>query len=94
MVEKWLLQVEDVMINSLRKVISQSVDAYRITERGRWVLDWPGQVVLCASSIFWTSEVMEAMTIKGGVGVSFHTIKEVSVCSFYYCDNPYLRCEK
>lgn len=29
--------------------------------RKKWVLQWPGQVVICASSIFWTSEVSEAI---------------------------------
>ncbi|WAQ96862.1 DYH3-like protein [Mya arenaria] len=61
MVEKWLLQVEDVMISSLRTVIINSKDVYLKTPRNQWVLQWPGQVVLCVSSIFWTSEVVEAM---------------------------------
>ncbi|GAA6101091.1 dynein axonemal heavy chain 3, partial [Tachysurus ichikawai] len=29
--------------------------------RKKWVLQWPGQVVICASSIFWTSEVSNAI---------------------------------
>lgn len=29
--------------------------------RKEWVLQWPGQVVICASSIFWTKEVAEAI---------------------------------
>ncbi|KAA3677673.1 dynein heavy chain, axonemal, partial [Paragonimus westermani] len=62
MVEKWLLQVEDVMLSSLRKVISDSVYAYSETPREKWVLDWPGQVVLCVSCIYWTEEVQEAMS--------------------------------
>ncbi|CAL8075896.1 unnamed protein product [Calicophoron daubneyi] len=61
MVEKWLLQVEDVMLSSLRKVISDSVYAYSETAREKWVLDWPGQVVLCVSCIYWTEEVQESM---------------------------------
>ena len=69
MVEKWLLQVEDVMINSIRKVISESVEGYKTTSRDRWVLDWPGQVVLCVSSIYWTQEVTEAMQKEHGVQV-------------------------
>ncbi|CAH8492971.1 unnamed protein product, partial [Dicrocoelium dendriticum] len=61
MVEKWLLQVEDVMLSSLRKVIADSVYAYSETPREKWVLDWPGQVVLCVSCIYWTEEVQEAV---------------------------------
>ena len=29
------------------------------------MLQWPGQVVICASSIFWTSEVSEALQTNG-----------------------------
>ncbi|XP_033740540.1 dynein heavy chain 3, axonemal-like isoform X1 [Pecten maximus] len=67
MVEKWLLQVEDVMISSLRKVIIESLEAYKVTNRNNWVLEWAGQVVICASSIYWTTEVSEAMTEQGGL---------------------------
>lgn len=34
--------------------------------------EWPGQVVLCTSQIFWTLEVHKA--IKGGADVGFYTI--------------------
>ncbi len=71
MVEKWLLQVEDVMISSIRKVISDSVEVYSKVPRDRWVLDWPGQTVLCVSCIYWTLEVTEAMQKQQGVEVRF-----------------------
>lgn len=69
MVEKWLLQVEDVMISSIRKVVIDARVGYPQTPRNQWVLQWPGQVVLCVSSMFWTSEVVEAMAEPGGDGL-------------------------
>ncbi|NXE11184.1 DYH7 protein, partial [Lophotis ruficrista] len=60
-VEKWLIQVEDIMLKSVRDVIARSRMAYLETERKRWVLEWPGQVVLCVSQMFWTSEVHEVL---------------------------------
>ncbi|XP_013387188.1 dynein heavy chain 12, axonemal, partial [Lingula anatina] len=63
-VEKWLLQVQDTMLVSVRDVIADSREAYETTAREKWVLDWPGQVVLAVSQIFWTLEIHEA--IKGG----------------------------
>ncbi|XP_064606960.1 dynein axonemal heavy chain 12-like isoform X2 [Liolophura sinensis] len=60
-VEKWLLQVQDTMLMSVRDVVQQAVDAYPITPRTTWVVQWPGQVVLCASQAYWTREVHQAL---------------------------------
>lgn len=54
MVEKWLIQVEETMLNSMRMVIKDSVQDYPKVDRKKWVLDWPGQVVICSSQIYWT----------------------------------------
>ncbi|XP_011917766.1 PREDICTED: dynein heavy chain 3, axonemal [Cercocebus atys] len=32
-----------------------------LVARNHWVLQWPGQVVICVSSIFWTQEVSQAL---------------------------------
>ena len=69
MVEKWLLQVEDIMLASIRKQIEEAVIAYPITNRDKWVLDWPGQVVLCGSQVFWTVEMEEAFKKENGIAV-------------------------
>ncbi|KAM9012434.1 dynein axonemal heavy chain 3 [Ara ararauna] len=61
MVEKWLLQVEEMMLASVRQVIENGIEGYIKVPRKTWVLQWPGQVVICVSSIFWTEEVSEAI---------------------------------
>ncbi|KAJ8245818.1 hypothetical protein GJAV_G00260630 [Gymnothorax javanicus] len=61
MVEKWLSQVESMMLSSVRAVIHEGIKEYSQVPRKKWVLQWPGQVVICASSIFWTSEVSKAI---------------------------------
>ncbi|KAI8825240.1 dynein heavy chain and region D6 of dynein motor-domain-containing protein [Fimicolochytrium jonesii] len=65
-VEKWLLQVEKVMQASVHQQVSNALKAYQETPRSKWVLEWPGQVVICVSQIFWTKEVTEAIR-EGGV---------------------------
>ncbi|XP_060544998.1 dynein axonemal heavy chain 12 [Pantherophis guttatus] len=60
-VEKWLIQVEDIMLKSIHDVITRSRLAYPESPRKDWVREWPGQVVLCVSQMFWTSEVHEAI---------------------------------
>ncbi|TGZ70620.1 hypothetical protein CRM22_003101, partial [Opisthorchis felineus] len=58
-VEKWLLQVQESMLLSVRDVIAAAREAYEIENREDWVCSWPGQVVLCVSQIFWTLDVHE-----------------------------------
>ena len=69
MVEKWLLQVQEAMIASVREVIKQGVECYPSTPRNKWVLEWAGQVVLCVTSVFWTIEVAKAIREPGGLKV-------------------------
>jgi dynein heavy chain len=64
-VEKWLLQVEKVMLASVQEQIGKALRNYMETARDKFVLQWPGQVVLCMSQIFWTKEVEEVL-VKGG----------------------------
>ena len=61
MVEKWLLQVEDAMLTAIRFTIKDSTEDYVKTPRKQWVLEWPGQVVICSSQIYWTSEAADAI---------------------------------
>ncbi|GAB1601341.1 dynein heavy chain 12, axonemal-like isoform X2 [Argonauta hians] len=63
-VEKWLLEVQDSMLLSVRAVIEDAVHDYPNVMRIDWVRKWPGQVVLCGSQIYWTRETQEA--IQGG----------------------------
>ncbi|NXH21208.1 DYH3 protein, partial [Bucco capensis] len=64
MVEKWLLQVEEMMLASVRQVLQDGIKGYVEVPRKTWVLQWPGQVVICVSSIYWTEEV--SVAIKKG----------------------------
>jgi len=58
------------MLANIRRVIHDSVKDYVQTPRKKWVISWPGQIVICSSSIYWTLEVGEAMNVAGGMDVS------------------------
>ena len=64
-------QVLDVMKSSLISILKESVVAYKTTHRKDWVLDWPGQVVLAGSQIYWTTEVEEVGVSWNSTGVGF-----------------------
>ena len=49
------------MILSLQDVTKESVAAYEEKPRDKWVLEWPGQVVIAASTIYWTKDVTDAI---------------------------------
>lgn len=61
MVEKWLQQVEKLMIQSMKDICAQALAAYPTTNRAVWTLTWPGQIVQCGDCIFWTTEATEAI---------------------------------
>ncbi|XP_052827203.1 dynein axonemal heavy chain 7 [Octopus bimaculoides] len=60
-VEKWLLELESDMINSVRKKIKEAIDDYQVSPRLEWVRKWIGQSVLCVSQLYWTSYVHDAL---------------------------------
>ncbi|XP_024523426.1 dynein heavy chain 1, axonemal [Selaginella moellendorffii] len=60
-VEVWLSEVEKRMKESIHAQIRLSLAAYKTTARTDWVQVWPGQVVLCGSSFYWTQQVENAI---------------------------------
>ncbi|XP_067685210.1 dynein axonemal heavy chain 3-like [Haliotis asinina] len=61
LVERWLLQVEEVMKLSLKEEMTKAVLSYPKTPRKEWVLQYPGQIVLAAGQVHWTAEVTKAI---------------------------------
>ena len=49
------------MIASVRDEIVKSYTEYPKSELMQWILQWPGQAVICVSLIFWTSRVHELL---------------------------------
>jgi dynein heavy chain len=58
------MQVESGMIESVRASCAAGLTDYATTPRATWVLQWPGQVVLAVTGVYWTRSVGTA--IEGG----------------------------
>lgn len=58
-VEKWMLEIEKVMKQSLKLNTLNSIADYYNSERVKWVTRWPGQIVLAVDQIDWTKGVEE-----------------------------------
>jgi dynein heavy chain len=56
-VEKWLLELEGIMIVSVHKVIADSMVDYQKRRRVVWVASWMGQAVLAVTMLYWTQHV-------------------------------------
>jgi dynein heavy chain len=54
-VEDWLVQVEDVMIKSVKQQIENCNLDYTKKSRDKWVLCWAGQAILGVGMMYWTS---------------------------------------
>lgn len=50
-VERWLLELEGVMRRTLHRVAGEALEAYPRTDRPKWILHWPGQLVLNCSQV-------------------------------------------
>lgn len=68
-VEDWLLEVERIMVVSLRQTLMEALDGYYSQPRQQFVLQWPGQIAIAACQTTWTAEVEKALT-SGQEGLS------------------------
>ncbi|XP_012283270.1 dynein beta chain, ciliary [Orussus abietinus] len=59
-VEAWLNRLQDAMRVSIRHYFGEAVVTYEEKPREQWLFDYPAQVSLCGTQIWWTSEVNAA----------------------------------
>uniref|UniRef100_A0A4W4HCE4 Dynein, axonemal, heavy polypeptide 9 like n=1 Tax=Electrophorus electricus TaxID=8005 RepID=A0A4W4HCE4_ELEEL len=64
--ESWLGRLELAMTSTVRKEISEAVAAYEDKPRDQWLFDYPAQVALTGSQIWWATDV----------GIAFQRVEE------------------
>ncbi|KAI9142914.1 dynein heavy chain and region D6 of dynein motor-domain-containing protein [Paraphysoderma sedebokerense] len=61
-VEVWLNRLEATMRKSLRQLLSDAVITYEEKPREQWIFDYPAQITLAGTQIWWTTEVNVAFS--------------------------------
>ncbi|KAG7469713.1 hypothetical protein MATL_G00131750 [Megalops atlanticus] len=56
-VETWLTRLEDTMRGTVRHHLAEAVTVYEDRPREQWVLEYPAQVALTGSQIWWTTDL-------------------------------------
>ncbi len=67
-VEFWMGDVERMMQTSVREVLLNSIEDYKVTKRTEWVFRHSGQCVLNGSQVHWTAEVEDSLNRAGNEG--------------------------
>jgi dynein heavy chain len=67
--ERWLLEMESAMRDSLKDIGTKALEAYPLSVRTQFVQEWTGMIVLAADNYFWTKDVEQGMRSMGLEGV-------------------------
>jgi len=81
-----MLVVRYTITLSSLQVTAESMEAYAVTDRVKWVVSWPGQAVLCISQMYWTTFMHRSIRNGQKVGspqccVQLHTAKTSEQCN-------------
>ncbi|KAK7113097.1 dynein beta chain, ciliary-like [Littorina saxatilis] len=61
-VESWLNNLLNAQTSTVRHEMSEAVAGYEEKPRDQWLFDYPAQVALCGTQIWWTTEVNGAFS--------------------------------
>ena len=76
LVENWMGEIEQMMYDSVRRALLNSIEDYTTKKRTEWILQHPGQCVLNGSQVHWTSDLENAAT-KDGMAGGMRNFKEL-----------------
>ncbi|PSN39336.1 Dynein beta chain [Blattella germanica] len=62
-VEVWLNRVTDSMRRTVRYYFGEAVITYEDNPREKWIFDYPAQVSLCGTQIWWSTEITQLNTL-------------------------------
>ena len=74
-VEKWMLEIENIMRTTLRHIMDDSIKDFYKIKRTEWVQKWPGQIVLAVDQLDWTRGVEEVFRQNAPNGLKIYNDK-------------------
>lgn len=85
-VEVWLNRLLDAMRETILHELEDAVVAYEEKPRDQWLFDFPAQVALCGSQIWWSTEVNISFSrLEEGYenALKDYNKKQVGMANFY-----------
>jgi hypothetical protein len=83
-VEKWLIECEAAMRDTVKSVLKESFDAHTRTPRDTWMVQWPGQVVLAGADPAASFNPSSHLP-RGQYLVQRGSLCWLAVCCLQYC---------
>ncbi|KAJ3195453.1 Dynein heavy chain 2, axonemal [Irineochytrium annulatum] len=81
-VEAWLLEIENTMRITLRKLLMGCILALKKVKKDKWIKDWPGQLLITAGLISWTVDCTKSLQeIEKGDKHALKTLKKKQISS-------------
>jgi hypothetical protein len=86
-VEVWLNRLLERQCSTVRHEMTEAVAGYEEKPRDQWLFDYPAQVALCGTQIWWTTEVNIAFgRLEEGYENALKDYNKKQVCAdLYYC---------
>lgn len=68
-VELWMAELEQKMFDTVKQQYDDSFQDYCLKPRHRWVLDWPGQIIIAVDCTMWTKQVEDAIEGRNNLNI-------------------------
>lgn len=79
-VEMWLIDIENMMITTLRRLMGGCLSNLKKAKKDKWLKDWAGMLLITAGLIQWTTDCTKALIeIEKGDKAALKTLKKKQV---------------
>ncbi|KAI8894261.1 dynein heavy chain and region D6 of dynein motor-domain-containing protein [Globomyces pollinis-pini] len=81
-VEVWLIDIENMMITTLRKLLGGCLSNLKKAKKDKWLKDWAGMLLICAGLIQWTTDCTKGLLeMEKGEKGAMKTLRKKQISS-------------